>query len=642
MISKFFKFIAKHKIIFGVSVVIIIAAGYFGIKAMSGNKAETKYVLTSVEKGTIISSISGSGQVSASSQIDIKPKVSGDVISVDVKKGQKVNAGDIIVKLDSTDAYRTLRDSRLSLETAQLSMDKLKLGATESAIQQAKNSLTNAQTSLDKLKLSQETNYQNALNTQQKSEDNIEKAYEDAYNSISSAFLDLPSVITELYTVFFSTDLIENERGLGSNMSNDIVLINTILADDWKERGLISNYIDDINSKYQAAKLAYDNNFVSYKASSRNSSNADIDKLLTLTIDTSKKISDTVQSEINVLKYWVDYRTTHKLPIYNTITQYQNSLGADTTQVNSIISSLLSAQRSIKDYIEARDNAVTDLKSMEINNPLDLAAAQATVAERQTSLDDLLAGADPLEIKTQELSLQQRINSLADAQENLANYTVRAPFDGVIAAIDIKPWDTLSSGSAAATLITEQKMAEISLNEVDVAKVKVGQKVTLTFDAVSDLTISGEVADVDIIGTVSQGVVTYNVKILFDTQDERVRPGMSVSAAIITDIKQDVLTVPNAAVKTSGNISYVEMPAENVAANLLNNNSGITLTSALKQQSITTGIANDSLTEVVDGLQAGDQVVSRTISSTTSSTTTSQGQSLFNMGGGGTRAFRAP
>ena len=100
-------------------------------------------------------------------------------------------------------------------------------------------------------------------------------------------------------------------------------------------------------------------------------------------------------------------------------------------------------------------------------------------------------------------------------------------------------------------LITKQKIAEISLNEVDAAKVKVGQKVTLTFDAIDGLSITGEVSEIDALGTVSQGVVTYGVKIAFDTQDERVKSGMSVSAAIITDVKQNVLLVPNAAVKSN-------------------------------------------------------------------------------------------
>src|SRR6185503_5946600 len=109
-------------------------------------------------------------------------------------------------------------------------------------------------------------------------------------------------------------------------------------------------------------------------------------------------------------------------------------------------------------------------------------------------------------------------------------YTVRAPFSGTIAKLSVDKGDQASSGTTVATIISKNQIADLSLNEVDAAKVTVGQKATLTFDAVEDLSIAGAVASVDTLGTVSQGVVSYVVKIQFTTQDERVKPGMSVNA----------------------------------------------------------------------------------------------------------------
>jgi len=230
--------------------------------------------------------------------------------------------------------------------------------------------------------------------------------------------------------------------------------------------------------------------------------------------------------------------------------------------------------------------------------------------------------------------LQQRRNAVADARANLANYTIRAPFDGVLAKVSVQKGDSVSAGTAAATMITNQQTVEISLNEVDLSKVKVGQKVNLTFDAVADLNITGAVADIDAIGTVSQGVVTYNVKISLDTQDERVKPGMSVSASIITDIKQDVLMVQSSAIKGSGEDQYVEMPNTAVDASQLNQNSGIML-DGVKRQVVTIGISNDTQTEIVSGLNENDQYISRTISS--AKTTTQQGSSILQQVGGNNR-----
>lgn len=192
----------------------------------------------------------------------------------------------------------------------------------------------------------------------------------------------------------------------------------------------------------------------------------------------------------------------------------------------------------------------------------------------------------------------------------------------------MKKGDPVSASTILATLVTKQKIAEISLNEVDITKIKVGQKTTLTFDAIPDLTITGQVAEIDTVGTVTQGVVTYAVKISFDTQDDRVKPGMSISASIITDIKQDALLAPNSAVKQQGDAAYVEIFAGE--------------TQAPRQQTVQTGLSNDTMTEITSGLNEGDRVVTQTITQTTSQSQTQQNTGLRIPGitGGGGGSFR--
>lgn len=198
----------------------------------------------------------------------------------------------------------------------------------------------------------------------------------------------------------------------------------------------------------------------------------------------------------------------------------------------------------------------------------------------------------------------------------MADYFVRAPFAGTLAKVNIKKSDTVSAGTVVATLITKKQLAEISLNEVDVAKVKIGQKATLTFDAVAGLAISGIVADIDTIGTVSQGVVTYIVTISFDTQDERIKPGMSVSGVIITETKQDVLIVPNSAVKS--------LPANSGAGQA--SQSYIEMLQTLKNKTVRikvqTGLSNDTQTEIISGIKEGDEIITRTILPTTTASST--------------------
>ncbi len=139
--------------------------------------------------------------------------------------------------------------------------------------------------------------------------------------------------------------------------------------------------------------------------------------------------------------------------------------------------------------------------------------------------------------------------------------------------------------------------AEVEVNEVDIAKVAIGQKVTIKMDALDGTDFSGKVEKIDSLGTVTQGVVSYNVSIGFEALDARIKPDMSVSASIITDVKQDILMVPSSAVKSEGGNAYVE---------ILNG-------SALEQKSVRTGASNDTNTEIISGVNIGDKVVTETL-----------------------------
>jgi len=157
------------------------------------------------------------------------------------------------------------------------------------------------------------------------------------------------------------------------------------------------------------------------------------------------------------------------------------------------------------------------------------------------------------------------------------------------------------------SIITNDKIANITLNEVDIAKVKLGQKVDITFDALDDLSIVGEVAEIDTLGTVSQGVVSYNVKISFDTEDGRVKPGMSITANIIVESANNVIVVSSSAVKTMGDKSFVQVMLEN---------------GTIERKNIEIGITDDVSIEIKNGINEGDKIVVQSSLSTKKTTTT--------------------
>ena len=127
-------------------------------------------------------------------------------------------------------------------------------------------------------------------------------------------------------------------------------------------------------------------------------------------------------------------------------------------------------------------------------------------------------------------------------------------------------------------------------------------------------------------------MVTYNVTIQLLTTDPSIKSGMSVSVAIVTDVEQDVLDVPNGAIKTSGNSSYVLMfdaplPGGDSAG-------GAASATAPREQAVQLGTSNDTSTVITSGLKEGDTVVVRTVTATAAASTAASATSLL---GGGTR-----
>ncbi len=586
MFKSLFKAMAGHKIVSAIIIIGLATGGYFGYKALWGSTTQTLYVLASVRKGTLISSVSGSGQVSALNQVDVKSKVSGDVVSVGAQNGQEIKANTLIAQLDATDAQRSVRDAETSLETAKLELDKLLEPVDELTLLQAENSLTQAKES------------------KQNAEDSLSKAYDDSFNTVSNAFLDLPVIMTGFQTILFGNTL-------NSGQQNIDFFADSVKIYDEK----VLQYRNDTYNNYFTAKTAYDKNFSDYKTVSRFSDKTVIESLISETYDTTKSIAEATKSAINLIQFYEDKLSEHSLTPQTLANTYLSNLNTYTSKTNSHLLNLFSAKTTIQ---SDKDSIVS---------------AQRTIEEKTLSLAKTKEGADNLDIRAAKITIQQKQDALLTAKETLANYYIRVPFDGVVAETSVKKGDSVSSGGIIATLISKQQVVEISLNEVDIAKVKVGQKATLTFDAISDLKIDGTVSDIDTIGTVSQGVVTYTIKITLDTQDERVKPGMSVSATIITENKEGVLLVSNSAIKSLGNKNYVEMPNQNESLSGIATSTlmkGVSLKMPIRQQIIEIGSANDSFTEITNGLNQGDFIITKTTQSTLTSNSTSATQSNTN------------
>jgi HlyD family secretion protein len=173
----------------------------------------------------------------------------------------------------------------------------------------------------------------------------------------------------------------------------------------------------------------------------------------------------------------------------------------------------------------------------------DLALAKAKVDDAQREYDRLKNGADAVDIA----AAQARVDA-AQATLNLAR--VIAPFAGTVTEAYPLPGDQVAAGATAYRVDNlSSLLVDVEVSEVDINNVSVGQPVTLSFDAILGKEYHGQVVDVAQTGTSVQGVVNFKVTVELTDADTDVKPGMTAAVNIVVNELQDVVLVPNRAVR---------------------------------------------------------------------------------------------
>jgi RND family efflux transporter MFP subunit len=570
-----------HKLQATIIALVVLGAGWWVYGKVFPTVTQVHYVLGTVAKDTIVSSVSASGQVSALNQVDIKAKSAGDITWLGMTSGMSVYAGQALATIDATSAKQAVTNAELDLESAKLTLQK-----------------NTSQAPID---------FQNTKDAVTKAEQALADANDTMYSTISDAYTTLPAVMN-------SANSLLHDYNINTNIQNAGAYQNIFISSDDATQGTIRTFATKAENDYTSARSAYVASYNAFKALSRTSPPADIQQALIDAQATTKLISQALASDANLIDTSVDMLNQLNRSVSSAITNQQTIAHTQLSSANSILSKVSAQVSAVQTAQQSLKTAQQAFTLASIGNP---------------------DGATPLDLELEKNDVAKKQAALADAQQALADHTVRAPFAGVLATVTAQPFDTVSAGTALATIITNRQLAQLSLNEVDVAKLKVGDKATLTFDAIEGLSLTGSVADINTIGTVSQGVVSYTIKIAFDTQDARVKPGMTVNAAIITSVHQDVLTVPASAVKQVNGTAYVQVftpPLTDTGGT-----AGVVSAVAPQQVPVEVGISDDTNTEILSGLTEGEQVVTRTITGTTA-TAVSTAPSIFGAVGGGARA----
>ena len=230
-------------------------------------------------------------------------------------------------------------------------------------------------------------------------------------------------------------------------------------------------------------------------------------------------------------------------------------------------------------------------------------------------------------IESARISVSNAATSLESAQENLEDYSITAPISGTVVTKTAKAGDNIEGGSdSTLCVIYDLSYLEMtmSIDELDISSVEVGQEVQITADAVEGEVYTGVVTEVSVAGTTSGGITTYPVTVRIDETDGLL-PGMNVDAEIVISSTEDALAIPASAVNRGDTVLITaDSPS---AANALDQEAP----EGYVYVAVETGVSDDSYIEILSGLQEGDTVA---YLQTTSSSSSDSGMMMGGMAGG--------
>jgi HlyD family secretion protein len=268
-------------------------------------------------------------------------------------------------------------------------------------------------------------------------------------------------------------------------------------------------------------------------------------------------------------------------------------------------------------------------------------------------------------IDLQKLTVQDAETSLSNAKQQCNEMTVTAPFDGAVTVVNNANGDDIQPGKAVLTIIDPNSIrVKAEVDELDISKVKVGQTVDVTFNAIEDKTFKGTVETIGDVGNTTNNVTAYDVVVgLSDITG--IKLGMTANLSINVASKSNVLLVPTEAITETNGKKYVMVETETSAsASGTSQQSGSTSGSSQNSSSnsgtsqqgenwsgssrmrrsftntpgrlteIQTGLINENYAEVQEGVNEGDKLLV-TLPQSSTTTTTNSRSGFGGMGGFG-------
>lgn len=260
----------------------------------------------------------------------------------------------------------------------------------------------------------------------------------------------------------------------------------------------------------------------------------------------------------------------------DTVTSGQNIFTSDSDDLRKAVTSAQSSLSKQNLTLASDQASLSAAQAALTKAKADLAAAQTTGGNTNPSQGGGQGSQDPQtavtnaqnsvtsaqnRVSMDQLSITDAQNQLNTANQQLSKAAVTAPIGGIITAVNNTNGDSVSPNKAVVSIVDMSSLKiKVQVDELDIEKVKIGQKSQILFDAIKDKTYDGTVETISPTGTTSNNVTTYDV-VVDITDPTGVKIGMNANVTIQVDSKDNVLTIPTEALITRNGQKYVMVPS---------------------------------------------------------------------------------
>ena len=497
----------KRVLIIGglILVALLIVGGFLFLRQqrMQSAAAETEVPTAIVTLGSIEETVSATGNVVADQQASLTFASSGEIADVLVEKGQQVELGEVLARVDTTSLEWQITRSQASLETAQARLEQARQPASEEDLAYAQAALDSAMANLERVQAGPNA------------------------EDIASAQAALDSAVANY------------DKVSAGPTREDLAAAQAA--------------VDSAKAAVQQAQAAYDRvknqPDVQMRQESLNLQNA------TISLE---------QAQAN-------YDAQANRPT-------KSELAAAEAQV-------VQAQASLASLLDSPTDS-------------ELTSAESQVAQAQANLNALLERPKAEDVAVLEAQVEEATLALAQAQSQLDDALIRAPFAGTILAVNVSEGEWATPGAPAIVLAaTEPLILAVNVDEVDVAQLVEGQTAYLSFDALDNKVVAGTVSYIAPSSTNVSGAVAYAVEISFSPGESLpVRLGMTADVDIVTDRAEEALLVPNRAIEADRKAGRYYVTRQGALG-------------STERLEVIIGLRDESNTQILEGLDEGDVVV---------------------------------